>query len=89
MDARAFDLREVAVAPGAERDYDAAEWADALVVVARGEIELEGRCGVRRRFARGDVIFLVGLNLRVLRNDGDEPAVLLAVSRRRRDTIGS
>lgn len=88
MDPCAFDLREVAVAPGAERAYDAAEWADALVVVARGEIELEGRHGARRRFARGAVIVLVGLNLRVLRNDGDEPAVLLAVSRRRPDTIG-
>jgi uncharacterized HhH-GPD family protein len=88
MEPRAFDLREVAVAPGAERAYDEAEWADALVVVARGEIELEGLCGARRRFARGAVLFLVGLNLRALHNVGAEPAVLLAVSRKRRDTIG-
>jgi hypothetical protein len=87
MDPCAFDLREVAVAPGCSRTYDEAEWIDALVVVARGEIELEALHGASRRFARGDVLFLVGLPLRALRNDGAEPAVLLAVSRRPRDTI--
>jgi hypothetical protein len=83
MDTRGFDLREIAVAPRSALDYVEAEWIDALVVVARGEIELEGLCGSRRQFARGDVLWLVGLHLRALHNHSDEPAVLHAISRKR------
>jgi hypothetical protein len=78
----AFVRREVTVAPGAERPYDPAEWLDALVVVERGEIELECRAGHLARFRRGDILWLTGLPLCLLRNDGAEPAVLVAVSRR-------
>jgi hypothetical protein len=81
----AFARHEVTVEPGGERPYDPAEWADALVVVERGEIELECRAGHLARFRRGDILWLTGLPLRVLRNDGPEPAVLVAVSRRRGD----
>lgn len=77
-----FAFRAVAVEAGGERIYDEAEWHDALVVVTRGEIELECLGGSRRRFERGDVLWLVGLPLRSLHNGGDEPAVLVAVSRR-------
>jgi hypothetical protein len=83
MDTRAFDLREVAVAPGCVLEYVEADWIDALVVVARGAIELEGLYGSRQQFARGDVLWLVGLHLRALHNHGDEPAVLHAISRKR------
>ncbi len=72
----------VTVAAGRERTYDEAEWRDALVVVERGEIELECLGGSRHRFRRGDVLWLTGLPLRVLRNRGLVPAVLTAVSRR-------
>jgi hypothetical protein len=90
MDTRGFDLREIAVEPGRARPYVEAEWIDALVVVARGEIELEGLCGSRQQFARGDVLWLVGLPLRALHNHGAEPALLHAISRRRAaDTIGT
>ena len=78
----AFVLWAIAVAPGCERPYDEAEWRDAVVSVASGEIELECSSGRRQRVTTGDVLWLTGLPLRALRNDGAEPAVLVAVSRR-------
>ena len=78
-----FDVRRIVVAPGAERPYDEQEWRDAIVVVESGGIELECNCGGRRGFRRGDVLWLIGLPLRVLRNSGSAPTVLLAVSRLR------
>ena len=77
-----FDLRAVAVEVGIERIYNEAEWKNSLVVVARGEIELESVDGDARRFGRGSVLCLVGLPLRALRSRGTEPAVLVAISRR-------
>jgi hypothetical protein len=76
-----FELRTVTMEVGAARIYNEAEWRDALVVVARGEIELEAVSGDSRRFGRGSVLCLVGLSLRALRSRGPEPAVLVAVSR--------
>jgi hypothetical protein len=76
-----FAVGVVAVAPGAERPFVAAEWTDALVIVERGVIELCGAGGTRRRFARGDLLWLSGVPLRALHNPGGEPAVLLAVAR--------
>jgi hypothetical protein len=78
-----FERRVVVVAPGRERAFDDAEWRDALVVVEHGEIELECTGGTCRRFGRGDLLWLIGLPLRALHNAGREPAVLVAVSRRR------
>lgn len=79
----AFEMRVVEVAPGRTKAYDEAEWRDALVVVEHGEIELECTEGWREHFERGAVLCLDGLPLRVLRNRGHLPAVLVAVSRRR------
>ena len=78
---RAFDLRLVAIPPGCSEPYDAAVWADALVVVERGAVQLECARGGRRAFAAGSVIFLTGLPLRSIHNPGPEPALLAAVSR--------
>jgi len=78
-----FELRALAVAAGREHAYREAEWRDALVVVERGAIDLDCLGGARRRFGRGDVLCLVGLPLRALHNRGAEPALLVAVSRRR------
>jgi hypothetical protein len=78
-----FEVRRVAVAPGGTRAYDAAEWGDALVVLERGQIELEGVGGGRRTFERGAVLWLVGLPLRALHNHGPEPAVMVAFTRPR------
>jgi hypothetical protein len=72
----------VIVTPGHPRPYDESEWRDALVVVARGQIELESVRGERRRFGRGDVLWLQALPLRAISSHGDRPAVLVAFSRR-------
>jgi hypothetical protein len=77
----AFARREVVLASGARRAYDAAEWEDALVIVKRGELDIECRAGGRMRFVAGDMLWLTGLPLLALHNRGLEPAVLVAVSR--------
>jgi quercetin dioxygenase-like cupin family protein len=77
-----FEVRAVEVEPGGARIYHETEWQDALVLLARGTIELECRGGSRHGLRPGDVFWLVGLPVRVLRNGGTEPAILLAVSRR-------
>ena len=78
----AFTIRVVVVAPGGERAYDATEWCDALVEVEHGELDVEMRHGDRCRFGSGVVLWLVGLPITRLHNPGDEPTVLVAVSRR-------
>ena len=80
-DAVMFAVRVVAVAPGDERAFVESEWLDAIVWVERGEIELRGAGGTRRRFVSGEMIWLDGVPLRALHNPGEEPAVLRAVSR--------
>ncbi len=63
-------------------DYVAADWADTLVVVERGELELACQRGRRARFAAGAVLTLAGLPVRRLRNPGPGPLVLSAATRR-------
>jgi hypothetical protein len=82
----AFEKRVISVASGDYRAYDEGEWQGAIVVVERGEIELESTSGNRRAFRSGGVLWLAGLPLRALHNRGREDAVLVAVSRRRRPT---
>jgi hypothetical protein len=77
-----FEVRAVPVEVGCEHAYDEAEWRDAIVVVARGEIELECLSGDCVRFDCGSVLWFVGLPLRAVRACGAEPALLVAVSRR-------
>jgi quercetin dioxygenase-like cupin family protein len=77
-----FEVRAVGVEPGGHRVYHRTEWSDAIVLVGHGEIELECLSGERRRFRRGDLLWLAGLPLRALHNHGRERAVLVAVSRR-------
>jgi hypothetical protein len=75
----AFELLVITLAPGAERPFEGAEWRGAIVVVERGQVELEGRRGARARFERGAVLCLTGLPLRRLENHGPELAVLSVV----------
>lgn len=77
-----FERRVITVAPGQARRYAKADWRDALVVVARGEIELEPTRGCPCRFVRGDVLWFEDLPLRAVHNRGAEQAVLIAISRR-------
>jgi hypothetical protein len=72
----------VVIAPGCLMPYDETQWRDALVVVESGEVELETTTAQRRRFRSGDMLWLTDLPLRCLRNPGDEPVVLRAISRR-------
>ncbi len=78
---RSFQLKVVTLQPGSEQPYREADWLDAIVIVERGEIELECTAGGRRQFQQGAILWFVGLPLRTLRNRGDEPTVLAAVSR--------
>lgn len=77
-----FARRVVTIAPGERCAYVSEDWEDALVVVEDGTVELEGLSGDRSSFARGAVLWLVGLPLRALHNVGRHPAVIVAVSRR-------
>ena len=77
-----FMRRHVVVDPGDRRPYEPAEWDDALVIVKRGELDVECRAGGRMRFVAGDMLWFTGLPLRSLRNPGPEPVVLVAISRR-------
>jgi hypothetical protein len=78
-----WELRVLALAPGEQRPYDEDEWRDALVVVESGQLELECSAGGRRRFPAGSILWMSGLPLRALHNDGAEPTLVAAVSRRR------
>jgi hypothetical protein len=74
--------RSFTLAAGCERRYEHSEWADAIVVVHQGEIELECLAGTCARFGTGAVLCFDSLPLRTLRNGGRGPALLIAVSRR-------
>jgi quercetin dioxygenase-like cupin family protein len=76
-----FECRAVTVEAGGDRIYHHAEWRDALVLVACGEVELEWRDGRRCRLAKGEILWLAGLPLRRIHNDGAETAQLVAISR--------
>jgi len=77
-----FARRRTTLAPRAVVPFDAGAWADAIVRVERGTLELVGRSGQRRRFGAGDVLALAPLDLAALRNPGPSPLVLVAVARR-------
>lgn len=70
-----------AIDPGDERIYRATEWRNALVVVERGQIELRCLNDTRWHFERGATLFLAGLPIRTIRNDGLETALIAALSR--------
>lgn len=76
-----FLTTELLLLPGAAHAYEPDDWRDALVLVKTGSIELETRSGVRRTFVAGDVLWLAGVPLRLLRNPGPHPAVLEASRR--------
>jgi len=78
-----FVRRTVVLDPGESRPSHDDEWRDALVTVECGEVDLECAAGGRRRFAAGAVLWLTGIDIRVLHNVGVDPVVLVAVSRRR------
>jgi quercetin dioxygenase-like cupin family protein len=78
-----FRTSTVTIRPGGTRPYVEEEWRDALVVVESGAVVVECNAGGRRTFGSGDVLWLTGMGVRALHNEGQEYAVLVAVSRRR------
>jgi hypothetical protein len=78
-----FVRRRFVLDPGMSCPSDDAQWRDAIVLVERGDVDLECTAGGRRRFSAGAVLWLAGIRLRALHNVGIEPVVLVAVSRRR------
>jgi uncharacterized pyridoxamine 5'-phosphate oxidase family protein len=72
----------VTISPGDIRPYVEAEWRDALVIVEAGEVALECTRGGRTTFRAGDVLWLVDVPVVRMCNDGVEPVVIVAVSRR-------
>jgi hypothetical protein len=61
--------------------YRSADWADALVIVETGQLEVECEQGSTARFAAGAVLFLAGVPVRWLRGAGGQPVTLTALSR--------
>lgn len=79
---RRFRLEQIVLVPGAERPPDAVTQRAALVVVERGEIELELTNRVCQRFASGAVLYTAGLPLRVIRNVAPDTVLMSFLSRR-------
>jgi quercetin dioxygenase-like cupin family protein len=77
-----FRSRTVTIRPGASLPYAEHEWRDALVVVECGTVVVECDAGGRRTFTTGEVLWLSGIGVRALHNEGGESVVLVAVSRR-------
>lgn len=77
-----FDLQRVTIASGCELRYERSDWADAVVLLEEGELELECRGGTCARFRSGAVLVFDALPLRTLRNTGRVPVLLIGVSRR-------
>ncbi len=72
-------LRAITIAPGYQVAGDAAEWAHALVVVELGELEVECASGGRASFTAGAVLCFRRLDVRWLRNRGDNQEVQLSI----------
>ena len=71
----------VTIEPGGTRPYAEAEWLDALVIVEQGEVVLECTRSGFTTFRAGDVLWLVDVPIRRMHNHGNEPAVIVAISR--------
>ena len=76
-----FRLRTVILQPRDAIDFVAADWASTLVVVERGALEIECRSGATASFGEGAVLSFHGVTPRRLRNAGEIPLVLSALSR--------
>lgn len=85
---RSFRRRVVTIGPRRCRGFDASEWADAIVLVERGRVEVACADGTVLRFGERDLLWLAGLPVRSLRNPGEDETVLVAVRRRRRGPPG-
>jgi hypothetical protein len=78
-----FSRRVFRVASGLELGLEPRRLPNAIMVVERGELELECHAGTCRRFGRGTMIPTERLPLSRLRSVGPGPLVIVAVSRAR------
>jgi quercetin dioxygenase-like cupin family protein len=83
-----FEGRVTTISPGGSLPYDASAWADAIVTVHGGQIELEGVRGLRQVIPAGATLWLAGLALRAIHNPGPAPVALMSVCRTRHHRAG-
>jgi hypothetical protein len=76
-----FSRRVIRLEHGVEVGLEPEAFANALVIVERGSLELECRDGTSARFGRGSMIPIGLLPVDRLRSVGPGPVVLVAVSR--------
>jgi len=82
-----FRRAVVTISAGQVYPFRAAEWADMIILVECGTVELELCSGERRELGPGAIFWLAGLPMLALRNAGREPVVLMTISRPERETI--
>jgi hypothetical protein len=82
MTASSFERWHVDIPPLAERATDSTEWADAIVLVEQGSVDVVCAGGGHRLFGIGCLVALGWLPVTTLRNPTTEMTRLLAVRRR-------
>lgn len=78
---RGCQVRRLVIEAGRQGPYAPADWADALVIVEAGELEVECEQGSTARFAAGAVLFLASVPVRWLRSADGQPVTLTVLSR--------
>jgi hypothetical protein len=79
-----FERWRMVVPAGTERPTRPDDWADALVIVEHGAIEVVCRDGARQTFGTGSLLALSWVTVECLRNPGPFDTVIAAVRRRPR-----
>lgn len=76
-----FQVRLVILGPGDSLGYRVGDWLATLIVVERGELDVECDSGTHARFGQGAVLTFAGVPVSRLHSVGDVPLVLSALSR--------
>jgi hypothetical protein len=71
----------IELGPGEQLTRPPDGWPAGLVAVSRGEVELVCRGGAKARFSEGSLVWMRGIGLSAVRNVGDVPVELVALSR--------
>ena len=79
-----FERWRMIIPPGTDRRTSADAWADALVIVEHGTVEVVCHDGGRQAFGRGSILCLSWVTVECLRNAGPGDAVIAAVRRKPR-----
>ena len=77
----AFERWRMVIAAGTERPTSPDDWADALVIVEHGAIEVVCRDGARRTYGPGSLLCLSWVTVECLRSPGPSDTVIAAVRR--------